>query len=67
MAERRAVITKTLRIIKDYVGEGELIADEDVPIYCTAGTKGHYDSEDGFFRSDDGAEFYPPEAVIRYL
>ena len=67
MAERRAVITKTLRIINDYVGEGDLIEDKDVPIYCREGTKGYYDPDDGFFRSDDGAEFYPPKHAVKYL
>jgi len=65
---RRAVIDRTLRTLPGYnLAPGDLVSDEDVPIYCKAGTRGYYDTDDGFFKSDDGAEFYPPEWAVRYL
>lgn len=67
MAERRATITKTLRILSEDASSGELIPDEEIAVYCEKGTKGYYDPDDSFFRSDDGAEFYPPKEVVKYL
>jgi len=67
VAERRAVIDKTLRILPENAEAGSLVPDKDVPIYCKAGTRGYYDPEEGLFRSDDGAEFYIPEWAVRYL